>query len=244
MLRLNAFLSVLLFAVPSWPEATREVRGPRIELGEVVPSVAEEMKLVDLGRSPPPGGARVMTRAEIQQKLTAAGFDARGVTLPETTRVQSLGRKFSSSELAELVRPAVERSLPRGVQLSTLTTSVSLTLSPDTAAGTIQIPPVPKRIGASRIGLSVELQADGETTHRLPVIAVVLVQQAAAEYAVKRGSSVRLVVRSRNARIAAEAVALENADVDQIASFRVLASSKTLKARVISAFEAVVAEGQ
>jgi Chaperone for flagella basal body P-ring formation len=244
MFKYTTWLAMLLVAGPLAAEETREISGTRIELAELVPSVSGEIGAIDLGRSPPPGGSRLFTRAEIQRQIVAAGFGTVGVTLPDVVRARTPGTTVTGPALAALVRPAVELALPPGVELSTLTVGASLMLSEDATVGTVTLSPIPRRAGSVRVGLSVELMSGGEVAHRLTATAVVKLSTKAARYDIARGGVVRLVLHRKSARIEAEGTALANADIGQVVSFRVTNSNKTLRARIVSEREAIVTEGQ
>jgi len=180
----------------------------------------------------------------MRRQISAAGFAPSTADLPDVVRARAPGITMTGAQLAELVRAAVERALPAGADLSTLSVSHSLTLAPGVSAGTVTLPPIPKRPGSVRLGVNVELLSEGEVAHRLTVMAVVNLSTKTARYTVVKGGVVRLSLQRKSARIEAEGTALASGDVGQVLSFRVTNSNKTIRARVLSEREAVVTEGQ
>jgi hypothetical protein len=223
-------------------ETVRDISGGRIELHEVLPGAPAELAGVDLGASPPPGSSRVLTREQLKQQITQAGFDPAPLDIPQLTRVQAAGKRWSATELSDWLLPAVRQALPPGVSLLKLKTSTSLLLSPDASIGEVRLAKLPKRTGTVQAGLSVVLLLDQEATHHLPLVAVVNISEQAAGYAVSSGADVSLVVRYRTLRVSAAATALKDGDIGDTVPFRVKSSGKTLLARLTSRQEAEVVE--
>lgn len=222
---------------------TVEVSGGRVTLGDLGSNYPEDLRQIDLGRAPPPGGSRLISRAELMRQIKAAGFSIGNIELPASVRVKSAGETYSALQLVALVEPAVMHALKPGVKLTKLTTYARLSLSPDTKVGAIRLPPCPKRIGAARISLVAELTLNGEVTHRVPLAAHVVVSSAAAAFSVRQGAIVQLHVRRRSAHITARGQALVNADIGDVATFRIQGTGRVVKARVTSSNNADVLEG-
>lgn len=223
-------------------EEVRQVHGLRIELGELVPDAPAELHLVDIGQSPPPGSSRLVTRKQVEQQLAQAGFASDQLQMPATVRARAEGKTMSASELSDWLAPAIKSALPQGVELVQVRTSTRLTLSPEAKVADIRVPKLPKRVGTVQLGLTAVLSLDGETTHHLPLVVVVSISPQAADYEVRQGATVTLVIQRRTLRITAAATALGGADIGDIAQFRVQSTGRTLKARVVSRDQAVVVE--
>lgn len=240
----GAFVGLGLFALPTSAEMVRDVEGLRIELGELLPDVADELKNVDIGATPPPGSSRLLTRKEVARQLQQAGFEPSLGSLPDVLRVRSPGKKYSANELSDWLTPAVRRALPSGVTLVRVKATSSVTLSPDANIGQVLMPKLPKRVGTVQTALTAVLTLDQETTHHLPISAVVTIDSGAARYDVERGSDVTLLIRKRSLRISAAGTALKDADIGDVVSVRVKNTGHTLLARLINTTEAEVVDSK
>src|SRR5690606_428102 len=147
------------------------IHGARIELGEVLTSAPETMAQIDLGKAPLPGQRRTFTREQLSRHIKLSGFDAAALDLPKVVTARVPGEKLSPAELAERLRPSVENALPDGVSLTQLTTPHSVVVSSDTQIGTIDLPKLPKRVGALRLTLTADLQIHGVPYRRVSMIA-------------------------------------------------------------------------
>lgn len=241
-IRVLATAALLGLSSAGHAETSREVLGARIELGELVPDAPAELLGVDLGKCPPPGASRIVTRQELERQLRQAGFEPGGVKLPARVRAVAPSKKLTAEELANWFTPEIQKALPSGVSLLKVKTPNGLTLSPDARVSEVRIPKLPKRSGSVQTGLTVVIAVDQEPTHHLPLTAVVDVDPAAAEYDMARGSDATLVIQMRSLRVTALASALSGADVGDTISFRVKSTGQTLLGRVTSAREALVVE--
>lgn len=238
-----ALLAALFLAPsPASAQGEREVFGARIELAELVPDVSEELAGVDLGKSPPPGSSRIVTRQEMERQLKSAGFEPKGVALPARVRAVAPSKKLSAAELASWFEPEIRRALPSGVSLVKLKTTMGLTLSPDARVSEVRIPKLGKRPGSVQTGLTVVISVDSEPTHHLPLTAVLDIDPSAARYDLERGADATLVIQMQSLRVTALSTALSNADVGDTISFRVKSTGQTLLGRLVGPREAVVVE--
>src|SRR4030095_13944317 len=105
-----------------------------------------ELADVDLGPSPPPGSSRLFARSDVVALLRSQGI-TRAFAMPSTVRVQSASRRFSSTELAELVGPRVRSSLPPGATIKDLRVSRAVLASPRIEVGDVRIPRLVRRTG-------------------------------------------------------------------------------------------------
>jgi hypothetical protein len=236
-MRLRAALVIAascLFAAPLRAEPVKHVESARVTVGDVVDAAPAELAGVDLGPAPPPGGSRLIARDELAREIRRAGADAKGVKLPELTRVVSAGKRFTPAELAALFEPALRAALPRGVTLKSVTVARGALVSPRVEAGAVFLPKLPRRRGNVKSSGTVELVLDGSVVSRVPVTLWFSIEPVAAEPVVRRGSRVDLVIERGPARITAAAVALADGEVGEVLQFRVGATQKTLRARVES----------
>lgn len=212
---------------------TRPVKGNRVELGEVLPNAPESMHAIDICQAPPVGTSRLIDRALIQRQVKAAGFDVSELVVPTSVRVERAGRKYTPTELGELLRGPVASALPAGTTLVQVESSVAVTLEEGAKPGAIHLPKIPHRLGSVRIAFAVEFHGD-DAPLRVPVTAIVQMSEHAAKAAVSRGARVQLAILRGSARIAAEATALSDGDVGDELRFRVNSTGKVLRGVVVS----------
>lgn len=233
--RLALLLAALCaFSAPLHAEPVKQIESARVSVGDVVDSASGAVAGVDLGPAPPPGGSRLIARAELERELRRAGADAKGLKLPELTRVVSAGKRFTPAELAKLFEPALRAALPRGVSLKNVTVARGALVSPRVEAGAVFLPRLPRRRGNVKSSGTVELVLDGAVVSRVPVALWFGIEPVAAEPVVRRGSRIDLVIERGPAKITAAAVALADAEVGDVIQFRVGSTQKTLRARVES----------
>jgi hypothetical protein len=236
-MRVGALLLIVaLCQLPSVARAepVMQVESARVSFGDIVPSAPRELAGVDLGPAPPPGGSRLIDRAEIERELRRAGADSKGVQVPALVRVVSAAKRFTAADLAKLVEPALRAALPRGVSLKSVSAMRGAMVSPKVEPGAVFLPKLPKRQGNVKVSGSVELVLDGAVVGRVPVSLWFSLEPVAAAPVVKRGARVDLVIERGPARVTAAAVALADADVGEVIQFRVGATQKMLRARVES----------
>lgn len=240
-LPLRALLAAALLAsAPALAEPVRLVESARVRLTDLVQTSDAELADIDLGPAPPPGSSRVFSRGEILRALESRGASLRGKPLPATIRVQSAGKRFSTSELEELVDGAVRAALPPGAKVRSLRVSRAVLTSPRVEVGSVRVPRLVRRAGPLTVTASVDLMHDGEVADRLPVTVALELDERAARALVQKGARVDLVIARGPARISASAVALDDVELGEVRSFRVSSTSKILRARLESPTLAVV----
>jgi hypothetical protein len=210
------------------------VTGSRVELAEVVPDAPEAARDVDLGPAPPPGASALLDRERVLGSLRSAGVDPSQVRLPRVLRVVAASEKRSPAELAELLRPSVEAALPRGVSLLGVNVKAPLVSAPGAVAARAEIPKMPRRAGPWKTAVVVPLVADGAVVARVTATVSLDVSPIAARPDVLRGSRITLFIDRAAARIGAAGISLEDADIGEVASFRVEKTGRTVRARIES----------
>jgi hypothetical protein len=221
-------------AAPASADPTRLVDGPRLLLSDFVRSAPLSIAETDVGAAPPPGATRVVSREEIARALERSGVDAGKVAIPKLTRVESRAERLSPDALIARVTPSVEAALPPGVVLEKLSTSRSLVLSPRAEIGAVRVPKLPKREGAIKVTLSVEIMTPGGSPLLVPFTSNLRLGPEAAQYTVPRGAELTAYIERGPTRIGAIAVALGDADVNDEVLLQIVKTRKILKARVES----------
>lgn len=219
----------------------RTVAGPRIELHELIPTVPDLFREIDIAPSPALGASQLIDRDMVLRQVKAAGFDARELAIPAVIRAERPGRKFTEAELSALLGDAVTQALPPGVTLIQLAPAVALTLDETATPGPIILPKLPKRVGTVKVSFSVEFASSDGVGRRLPVTAVVNMNAEAATSAVPRGTLVQLSIQSGGATVAADGTSLTDGNIGDKLRFRVNRTGKVLWAVLTSTTKARVA---
>src|SRR6478752_6577445 len=230
------FLLASSFCVPAFAESERTIDGTRIVLKDVSDGYDDgEFASLDLGPAPPPGSSRLLSRAEVEEQLRAAGDDTKSLRMPAALRVKSAAKRWSPDELREAVTPRLIAALPLGLTFKAAKLNRPLVTSPSVIIGEAHFPKFPKRVGELTLTASVDLKQDGITILRVPVTVVVLVNEAATHAAVSKGARVNLVIEHGPARVSALATALSDTELGALGLFRVASTQRVLRARLLSA---------
>jgi len=118
-----------------------EVAGDRIELGDLNPTVPRELMHLDVGPSPNPGKATVVSREAIRAALTRAGADSRLADgLPARTQVERTARLITKDELEKYVVAEMRRRLPVGVDVRTIVGLRDVSIPNETPEVEVRVP--------------------------------------------------------------------------------------------------------
>jgi hypothetical protein len=231
----------LAFAGTAGAQTKISVAGAAIRVSDIDPGAAPELADIELGRAPPPGSSRLLSRKEVRLRLREAGVDPARVSVPESMRVESPSERWKPEEVAVRADAAVRAALPPGVALVKLSAKQGVVVPPGTTVASAS-PVIPRRVGRHELTLVAELRRDEEVVARAPLSLVVEVSAEAFAPVVHKGDRVTLVVQHGNAKVGATAVALADADQGDAIWFKVTSTGKTLKAKVASSELGVVVE--
>lgn len=235
--RASSFLAALVACAalsgPAGAETRVSVSGSSIRVSDIDPGVAPELADIDLGRAPPPGSSRLLSQKEIRLRLREAGADPARVSVPKVVRVETAAERWKPEEVAVRADAAVRAALPAGVTLVKLAARQGVLVPPGTTVASAK-PVVPRSVGRHDITLVAELRRDDEVVARAPLSLTVEVGPDAFAPVVRKGDRMTIVVEHGNARVGATAVALGDANQGDAIWFKVLATGKTIKARVAS----------
>jgi hypothetical protein len=142
--------------------------------------------------------------------------------------------RWAPAEIVSRFEPAVLAALPAGVELDKLTTTRSLSVASDAEIGRARVPKLPKREGAVKITISVEILTPGSSPMVVPVTANLRIGAEAASYAVPRGAELTAYIERGPTRIGAIAVAMDDADINDTVLLQIVKTRKVLKARIES----------
>jgi len=242
-LQLLGFFALAAATLPAQAETEQTIDSTRIHLCDISDGYDEgEFASLDLGPAPPPGNSRLLSRGEVEDQLRAAGSDAKSLRMPATLRVKSAAKRWSPDELGAAVTPKLETALPFGVKLKSAKLTRSIVTSPSVRFGEAHFPKVPKHEGEITLTATVEIQQEGATVMRLPVNVVVLVTEAATKPAAEKGARVNVVIEHGPARVTAIATAMTDTDLGESGLFRVAATQRVLRARLLTPDTAKVVE--
>jgi hypothetical protein len=162
--------------------------------------------------------------------------------LPEAIRVKSEGRVLSPDDVSQLAYAPIQGALPLGVTLSRVESKLPLTVPLTATFGRVELPRLPRRAGPLTTSGMIEIVHEGAVVGRMPLTLQLVISEGAARADVPKGSDVTLVIARKAATISARGVAMQDAEIGQIALFKVPLTGKVLRARVESADRAVVME--
>ncbi len=235
----SAVLSLATLAGASEREPIR-VTGNRVSLLDVMPECPPSACKSDLGAAPPPGTSSRIDASAIRAALSSAGEPVPAGVVG--VRVISAARVLTPEEAGELLRPSVESALPEGVRLTSLEAKNKITLPLLAVAGTATLPKLPRRAGPAVTTAMVDVNLDGVLVRRVPVLVRLTIAASAARADVPRGHAVTLVIERRNVTISMDGLALRDAEIGEVAPFRVQRTGRVLNAFVKSSGTAMVLE--
>lgn len=233
-------VAVALVSGAAQAEDVRVIDSARVRLGDVVDTGDAELGELDLGDAPPAGASRKITRDELRRRIDAAGLADRRVRLPADVRVKSAGRRVEPAGAEALFGAPVRAALPRGVSLKKVRLARAITVSPRASVGQVVLAKLPRRAGTLRATARVELVRDGELHQVVPVALELELGEEALLPLVAKGTRVELAIERGSARISAGALALSDLDQGEVGQFKVEATGKILRGRVLSRTAATV----
>lgn len=228
-------------ASPAPAEPQKTVDGPSLKLGDLV-EVSAELHEFELGPAPAPGQSRLVSKDELSRRLAEGGVDSKTVKLPSAIRVTRSARHLSAGDLVKSAAPVLAARLPHGARVVSLTASKGATVAKNVEVTGIRIPKLPRRVGQHTLTLTAELGEQGTISHRLPLRAVITLDENAAKPPVQRGARLDLLIEQGAVRVGASAIALADADVGEVTTFKVEATKKVVRGRVLAANRAMVVQ--
>jgi hypothetical protein len=239
---LSASAPAVAGAGPS--EKVVSVTSRRIVLSQLWPGCPVKLCDADLGAAPPPGTSLLIARDAIMRSLLRLVPEPPELSLPEAVRVRSEARILSPDDVSDLAHAALQSVLPAGVTLTRVESKLPLTIPLTATLGRAELPRLPRRAGALTTSASIEVVHEGSVVGRLPLSLQLVISEGAARPDVLKGSDLTLVIARNTATISARGVAMQDAEIGQVALFKVPLTGKILRARVESSERAVVLEGR
>jgi hypothetical protein len=240
---LLGFLLATTIALSASAELSQTIDSARIHLSDVSDGYDDgELASLDLGPAPPPGNSRLLSRAEVEDQLHAAGDDGKSLRMPASLRVKSAAKHWSMDELRDALTPKLISALPAGVDFKSAKLNRTLVTSPSVKVGEAHLPRIPKHVGELTLTGTVDLVQDNVTVVRVPITLVVQVSEAATLPTAAKGTRVNLVIEHGGARVTALATAMSDIELGATGLFRVASTLRVLRARLLSPDSAQVVE--
>lgn len=215
----------------------------RVTLADVLPRVAPELAGIDLGPAPAPGGSRVLTRAELQRAVDEVRSKV-AVTLPAAVRVVRKMARFTTAELDQLTRRAIDGSgLTRGVSITAVHPSGPVEVPAGWDTVRASLPQRAHRAGVSRATALLTFSAGPDTLANITVPVEISLTPEAAAWDLSKGSMVKVVVRRGSIEIEAPAIAAADADVGAVLPVMLRSSGRILRVRLIDREHGELVEG-
>ncbi len=237
------FCALAAFTPAAHAETEQTIDSARIRLSDVSDGYDDgELATLDLGPAPPPGNSRLLSRGEVEDQLRAAGSDAKSLRMPATLRVRSAAKRWSPAELGAAIASKLESALPFGVKLKSTKLTRTIVTSPSVKFGEVHFPKVPKHEGETTLTATIDVEQEDVTVMRVPINLVVLVTEAATRPTAEKGARINLVIEHGPARVTAIATAMSDTDLGESGLFRVTATQRVLRARLLTPDTAKVIE--
>jgi hypothetical protein len=225
--------ALLCAAATARADEGRIVRGAHVHLSDLVSALPAEVPDLEVGAAPPPGSSRTFARGEIIDAADQSGVSLKQLKLPNSVRVTSAAKRWSTEELASAATPALLGALPAGVTVKRARATAKALTSPNATIGAVRVPKLPRREGEYLTTATIELTNDGQIVARIPLQLSLDIGAAAAVPAVTKGARVQLMIESGPARISATAVALNDGELGDTLQFRVASTQKILYGKLL-----------
>ena len=246
MNRLTSFALALAFAVSlagdrARADDTHIVSSARLHVSDLVKAEGE-LGAIDLGPAPPPGASRLVSRAEIEEHVRAAGLDPKRLKLSASIRVVGASMRLSPDMLAKAATPAIEKALPAGVTLVKVEPTSDLVTHPGTTVRAAVIPKLPRQKGSSQTSAMIELVSDDGVVTKMPVPITVEISDAAAHADVPRGVRLDVIYERGTIKIQTTGVALSDADIGDTMQMSLVATGRIVRAKILTRDRAEIVE--
>ncbi|MDF3071862.1 MAG: Chaperone for flagella basal body P-ring formation [Polyangiaceae bacterium] len=236
------FLSLSLVAVAASADEGRIVRGAQVRLSDLVTELPSSVPDLEVVAAPPPGSSRTIARGEILDAADKSGVSLKQLRLPNSVRVTSAAKRWSTEELATAATPHLLGVLPVGVTVRRARATAKAVTSPSATITAVRVSKLPRREGQHLTTATIELSNDGQIVARVPFQLSLEIPASAAVATVTKGSRLQLMIESGPARISATAIALSDGEIGDTLQFRVASTNKILHGKVVDAASARVVQ--
>ncbi len=232
-------------AKPEAPSVTQNtiaqvtIHGPRILLGEVIPSAPNAAQSVDLGASPAPGQSRTITGTEIRQALAKANVTD-DVTVALQTRAVRATKTITIAEFVLLAEPEVKRSLRPGVELKSIIPMREVVIPEEASFKSLTMPELPRQKGGFRAMATAEFSDTTGTLVRVLLPVQLDITEQASHADVTKGSRVSASYNGKGLQIETAGVTITDGNVGDTISLQITATKKVVRAKLITAESAEI----
>jgi hypothetical protein len=238
-----AVLAVILASSLGRADETRVVSRTRLKVSDLV-HAPDAMGDVDLGPAPPPGATRLVSRAEVEEKLRTAGQDPKKLKLPMSVRVVGASMRFTPETLAKAATPAIEHVLPVGVTLARVEPSNDVVAHPGTTVRGATVPKLPRQKGPAQSTAMLELASEDGYVTKVSVGISVEISEAAAKADVPKGGRLEVIYERGTIKIATTGVALTDMDVGETAQMSLVATGRVVRAKLLTRDRAEIVDSR
>lgn len=234
--------ALALVATPAHALPTVEVEGTRIHLGDLVPKLPDELAQIDVGRTPPPGGSRVIQRRDLEQALEREGVAGVG-SLPKSVRVVRKMTKLSGSALTELAQEAMKGQPRKGVVNASFSPPAQVRVAAGYDRVELSLPKPPRRDGEWSTTAMLRFAEGDRTLTRVAIRCQLTLSKAAAAPDIAKGDPLTLVVRSGMVEVRVKGYAAIDADVGDDLPITLRPSGRTVRAKLVAPNRAITEGG-
>ncbi|MEM9697097.1 MAG: flagella basal body P-ring formation protein FlgA, partial [Myxococcota bacterium] len=223
-----------LLTSPAFAMATVEVSHPTIRLSDLLGERGAGLEHIELGRTPPGGGSRVIRRKDIEAALTEAGVV--GISrLPTAVRVVRKMDRLAADALNKLARDALKTAgLPKGAVRTRFRPPRSVRVPAGYDRVSISVPKPPRRDGRWNCTAMLSFHHGEEQLVRIAIPTELELSKAAAKPDIEKGDSLILIVRSGAVEVQVRGSAGANADVGDGLPIMLRPSGKVVLGRLVA----------
>lgn len=215
----------------------------RVRLDDLVPHAAPEIGALDMGPAPAPGGARVVTRAELKQAIEEAKSKL-PKALPAAVRVVRKMAQLGPAEVETITRRAMDAApLGRGATLQAVHPAGPARIPAGWDSVRASIPRRPHRTGVVRATCLLVFSAGPDTIGELTVPVDLALSLEAAAYDLPKGGPLLVVVRRGSIEVEAPAIAAADADIGNVLPVMLKSSGRVVRVKLVDKDHGELVEG-
>jgi hypothetical protein len=206
-----------------------DVDGDRLCLRDLMPALPDELAMVDLGPTPPPGQTRALSRGTVLRQLHQANAQIQDLELPPLWRVRRPAQNVSAGEIKRLVSAAITSVLPDGLRLRQLAVPGGMVL-PRGALNLRVRPAAPWRSGSQTV--AVDVGTDTSLSRPIAVTADLEGTVKRDRVVMTRGCEIQIVARTLGLLVRATGIAQQSGAEGDVIAVLPNVGQKVIKARV------------
>lgn len=219
------------------------VATPRVQLGQIMDNLEDEVAEIDLGPAPAPNGTRMITKKKIEEALEEE--NVQGVTgIPKSVRVKRKMQTLKPAELIQITKEAIAaRGLKKGITLTSVKPPARVKIAAGWDAVRVRLPKNPRRKGKWSTTAMLSFDAGGERIARVAVRVTFHLTEEATRPDIKKGTQLTLTVQSGRVAVSVKAYAGADADVGDTFNVQLRPSGRLVRAKLVAPRRAVALGG-